>query len=115
MNNLNTIKERFMKDPLQVRLGGIAANLARVYSFSKNPLNKTAVENLLDESKYFIEWTANDSDTVIKEFLVHLQIQIALWQLNYSNIWDNDLKKLELSNASKEYSNKILELSGLIN
>jgi hypothetical protein len=114
MTNTASIKERYLKDSVRIRLGGIAANLARVHSFSKNPLHKEAVENLLDESKYFIEWTANEAESDMKELLINLQITIALWQLNYNDIWSNDLRKKELARDSKEYSNQILVLSGLI-
>ena len=36
MKNLEAIQERYLRDPLPVRLGGLAANLARVESFSNH-------------------------------------------------------------------------------
>ncbi|WP_255512379.1 MULTISPECIES: hypothetical protein [unclassified Limnothrix] len=37
MNDFLRRRDRYMRDSLAVRLGGIAANLARVKSFGKNP------------------------------------------------------------------------------
>ena len=80
MQNLGRIRERYLRDDVATRLGGIAANLARVSSFSKSPVNKEAVNGLLDESKYFIEWTAEETGSDTAAELVELQVQIACWQ-----------------------------------
>ena len=37
MKNLDTVRERYLRDPLPVRLGGLAANLSRIASFARNP------------------------------------------------------------------------------
>ena len=57
MNDLTAIRDRYLKDELPVRLGGLAANLARIGSFSKNTGNAEPVGDLVSESKWFIEWT----------------------------------------------------------
>lgn len=62
MKNWNAIKQRYLVDEVPTRLGGIAANLARVKSFSKNIAHSDLVVSLVEESKIFIEWTANDAD-----------------------------------------------------
>ena len=54
-------KERFLRDPVGVILGGMAANLARVKSFAANSANKEAVFDPFEETKFFIEWTAKDA------------------------------------------------------
>lgn len=58
MKDWTVIRERYMKDELPVRLGGLAANLSRIKSFSANENSREAVASLIDESKMFIEWTA---------------------------------------------------------
>ncbi|TXT23563.1 MAG: hypothetical protein FD131_5196 [Rhodocyclaceae bacterium] len=50
------VRQRFLRDPLPIRLGGLAADLARIASFSENPANRHAVASLLEEGKYFAEW-----------------------------------------------------------
>ena len=115
MNNLADRRERYLQDPIPVRLGGLAANLARVKSFSKNIANQEAVFSLFEESKHFIEWTANDTEIETTVELVELQLQIAVWQRHLQKIWNDDESRNEIANASAYWSKKVLEKSGLLN
>jgi len=59
-----------MRDSLSIRIGGIAANLLRIKSFSGHSGHNSAVAKLIDESKFFIEWTAPEADiTVVAELV----------------------------------------------
>lgn len=58
MRKLENLRSRYLNDSISVRLGGLAATLARVASFSKNEGNRDAVLATLQESKWFIEWTS---------------------------------------------------------
>ncbi|CAN5451261.1 hypothetical protein BH20ACI1_BH20ACI1_18280 [soil metagenome] len=114
MNNLTEIKQRYLRDSIPVRLGGLAANLARVKSFSKNSANGQAVFNLFEESKFFIEWTADETEIETKIELVELQLQIALWQRQWQTIWDDETKRNDIAQTSAEWSKKVLKKSGLL-
>ena len=114
MTKLEAKKERYLRDPIPIRLGGLAANLARVKSFSTNPANGDAVYGLFDESKYFIEWLAAETDIDTASALAGFQLQIALWQLNWNQRWDDENTRAEMARASAEWSQKILERSGLL-
>ncbi len=115
MATLQEIKQRYLKDPLPTRLGGLAANLARVNTFSRNEDNQDAVYSLMNESKYFIEWTATEAELEVTAQLVELQIQLAFWQHGLANIWVDKEKRQEVAKQSRQWSDKILELSGLLN
>ncbi len=54
MIDLDHIRNRYRQDPLPFRLGGLAADLARVASFSHNPAHLTAVSSLLWEAAHFV-------------------------------------------------------------
>jgi hypothetical protein len=114
MNNLAEIKERFLRDSLPVRLGGLAANLARVKSFSKNSQNQEAVFNLFEESKHFIEWTAVETETETTVELIEIQLQIAVWQRQWQKIWNNEEFRNKVAQTSANWSKMVLEKSGLI-
>ncbi len=114
MNNLEQRRERFMKDPLPIRLGGLSANLARINSFSKNAANKQAVENLIEESKYFIEWTAVELSAEKAFELVNLQIKLAVLQRDWETQWNNEKMRLEISLQAKDWSKSVLKFSGLL-
>ncbi|MDQ3005178.1 MAG: hypothetical protein M3R47_07315 [Chloroflexota bacterium] len=115
MKDWTQIRERYLRDDLPVRLGGLAANLSRIKSFSANEASHAVVEGLIDESKMFIEWTAAQAEINTAEKLVDLQIQLALWQLQWENIWPNISKRNQVAEQSALWSKQILELSGLLN
>jgi hypothetical protein len=75
MKDWTPIRERYMRDSLPIRLGGLAANLSRIKSFVSREGNREAVESLIDESKYFIEWTAAEAEVSTAAELVELQVQ----------------------------------------
>ena len=115
MSNLAEIKERYLRDSVAVRLGGLAANLARVKSFSRNAENQSAVFDLFEESKHFIEWTAAETEIETATDLIELQIQIAVWQRSWQKIWNDEASRNSVAQESAVWSRKVLEKSGLLN
>jgi hypothetical protein len=114
MRDWTTLRERYVRDDLPTRLGGLAANLARISSFSKNPINRNVVHSLVDESKFFIEWMAADAGAETAAPLVELQVQLALWQLDWDKIWDDPDYRGQVVDQSRAWSDKVLDLSGLL-
>ena len=114
MKDWTQIRERYLRDDLSVRLGGLAANLGRIKSFSANEASQAVVESLIDESKMFIEWTAAQADINTAEKLVDIQIQLALWQLQWKSIWSDESKRNQVAEQSAKWSKQVLELSGLL-
>ena len=114
MTNLEQIKQRYMQDEVAIRLGGISANLARIDSFSRHSANKAAAYYLLDESKYFIEWTAAHTDPDHAAELVELQVSLARWQRHWDAIWDTPVLRSQIAQMARTWSDHILEASGLL-
>ena len=114
MKNQSTIKKRFLRDELPVRLGGLATNLMRIKSFSDNPAHREVVDYLLEESKFFIEWIIPDAELEVQSELLKIQIQLALWHLRWDSIWENPKERLNLANISNVWSKKVLGMSGLL-
>lgn len=104
---------RYLRDALPVRLGGLAANLSRIASFSRHIDNRDAVLGLLDESKHFIEWTAWEASIDTAAQLVELQIQLARWQRNLSQLWPDPEKRQAMGEQAQVWSERVLKLSGL--
>ena len=114
MNDWGIIQERYLQDALDIRLGGIAANLARIKSFSSHDANQEAVASLLEESKFFIEWTAGEADINTAAELVDLQIQLSLWWRALDRIWQDSAQRQQVASTSGKWSQRVLELSGLL-
>lgn len=103
-----------MRNPLPVRLGGLAANLSRIKSFSANENSREAVASLIDESKMFIEWTAAQVEINTAALMVELQVQLALWQIRWEHIWTDPAERKQMAEQSGVWSKQILEMSGLL-
>jgi hypothetical protein len=114
MRDWTPIRERYMRDDLPVRLGGLAANLSRIKSFASREGNREAVESLIDESKYFIEWTAAETEVSTAAELVELQVQLARWQRNWARIWADPVRRSQVAEQSSAWSKRVLEMSGLL-
>ncbi len=115
MSKLEKLRSRYLQDSIAVRLGGLAANLARIASFSKNKGNQEAVLATLQESKWFIEWTAGELSFQEAAELIQLQVQLALWQLQSHQAWHDKSWRSELIAQSQRWSQRVLQISGLIN
>lgn len=114
MNKLEKLRSRYLEDPITVRLGGLAANLSRVSSFSKNDNHLKVVSSISEESKWFIEWIAGDLKIEEIAELVKLQIQMAIWVRQSHNKWNDSNWRSELIDQTKHWSQSILQMSGLL-
>ena len=115
MRDWTAIRERYLRDSLPIRLGGLAANLSRIKSFAAHEASREAVESLIDESKFFIEWTAAQAESHTAAELVGLQIQLARWQRNWGGIWADPIQRRQIADQSSIWSKRVLETSGLLN
>jgi hypothetical protein len=114
MRNWETIRERYLRDSLPIRLGELAANLARIKSFSDHPNHRDVIESLLDESKFFIEWTAPEAEIDLQVELVALQLQLACWQRSWLKIWADPLQRAAVGEQAQIWSERVLKRSGLL-
>jgi hypothetical protein len=114
MKDWTAIRERYLRDDLPVRLGGLAANLSRIKSFAGNENNKALVESLIDESKHFIEWTAPEAEIETAAKLVELQVELARLQFRLDKIWPDMDQRRQISEKSNAWSKEILTASGLL-
>ena len=114
MTDREKLKQRFMRDPLERRLGGLAATLARISSSARNSESPVIVENLLDEAKRLIEWTAADAEAETAAELIQIQRLITLWQKSWESAYKEKSQRILLAAQAKEWSDKTLQSSGLI-
>lgn len=114
MRDYVALRERYLRDGLPIRLGGLAANLARIRSFAAQGGSDDVVESLIDESKWFIEWTAGELGVDRAAELVALQVQLARWQLQWPRIRHNAEARGRVAEDGAVWSQRVLEMSGLL-
>jgi hypothetical protein len=114
MKDWTAKRERYLRESVPNRLGELAANLIRITSFCRNDLNRDAVASLIEESKFFVEWTAIDAEIDQAAELVNLQVQLACWQLGWTNIWADGAKRRMIAEQARGWSDRVLDMSGLL-
>ena len=107
-------RERFLRDPLPVRLVGLASDLARVASSARHESGAESVAAMLEESQYYIEWTAAEAEPEIAAELVDIQLMIGLWRKAWSEAQHNRTQRTLLSVQAKKWSDQILGYSGFM-
>ena len=114
MKNKEKFHERFLRDPIPRRLGGLSATLGRISSSAREASDPRQVAILLDEAKYLIEWTAADVDPEIAADLVAMQRLIVLWQKAWAKTEPTREQRTLLATRAKQWSDQTLEFSGLV-
>lgn len=113
MSDWAVIRERYLRDALPVRLGGLAANLARIKSFSARPEHEHVVSRLVRESALFIEWTAREAPAAQLYDLAELQRELVRWHFDWARIWADADERASVARRSADWSRRILDMSGL--
>jgi hypothetical protein len=68
---------------------------------------------LLEEARYFIEWTAADAEPEIAAELVSMQRLITLWLSAWDTTSQYKEQRTLLSVQAKHWSDRALDFSGL--
>lgn len=114
MKNIISVKERYLREPLNRRIGHLASNLARLSVFLENPKNRKATEDILEESKFFIEWTASEAQSEMQAMLSEIQSKLALWQRHLLQQKENSDEIEESRKLAKSWSTHLIEISELL-
>ena len=111
MKNKERIRQRYLKDPLPIRLAGLAADLSRVASSARRASGGEATLAMLEESQYFIEWTAAEVAPEVGEELVNLQLMLALWRRAWPEVEGSHTQRTLLAVQAKQWSDRVLQLA----
>jgi hypothetical protein len=114
MKNLEQRRSRYLQDALPIRLGGWAANLLRLASFSKHHGSRQVVADIFLESRWFIEWTALELEIFQAAELVELQVKLALWDFESRQKWNDENWRNALVSKATQWSQHVLEMPGLL-
>ena len=105
------IRQRLLRDPLPNQLGALAADLARIASFSDNPANHNVVASVLEEAKHFAEWIAPQAPPETQSVLADIQQALAVWERGWLRGQPVPTMRADAERKSEE----LLALAGLTN
>ena len=108
MTPIRSLKERFDRDPLPVRWGGIASDLLRLSSMAHDGTSDfKTFQDVLNETKLFTEWLAPQVGFKQQETILSLQRELSGISSGFSNDRSVEAK-------ARAWSNKVLKISGLV-
>jgi hypothetical protein len=113
MNDREKTRQRFLRDSLPRRLGGLAATFGRISSSARKTSDPTVVADLLDEARRMIEWTAGETEPEAAAELVRIQTLLSIWQKAWGTASQEPGQRLLLSLLAKDWSDKAVDFSGL--
>lgn len=114
MINEEKLRLRFMRDPLEKRIGNLAATLGRISSSARDSNTPSTVVDLLDEAKHLIEWTSAEAESETAAEFVQIQRLIILWQKSWEVAFTQKSQRILLATQAKEWSENVLQRSGLL-
>lgn len=112
--NYEQRREKYLRQPMPRRLGNLASNLNRIATYSNGSFSKDNIYELIRESQYFGEWTAENASLELTQQIVEMQRQLARWKLHWNAIWENESRKTQMQKQAKLWSDKMIEHSGLL-
>jgi len=108
VKNRERVRERYLQDTLPVRLVGLAAGLGRVASSARRATGAEAVAAMLEESQYFIEWTAAEAPVEVAAELVNMQVMLALWRRAWPEAQHSPIQRSLLAVQAKQWADQVM-------
>ncbi|OYD99849.1 hypothetical protein [Nostoc sp. 'Peltigera membranacea cyanobiont' 232] len=105
----------FMQDDVTTRLRRLVTHLSQIQSLWTQGSSEDLILALVDESRYFIEWTvpdmvkADDIDRACE--LVDLVRLLTRWLFHWDNIWTDAEQKQSASQEISYWLQRVSEIS----
>jgi hypothetical protein len=113
VNDLESVRQRLMREEPRRRLGHLAADLLRIANFIESGSAEDA-KPIIRESKWFAEWIAPEADLETQQLLVTAQIFLALKEVQWP-FWIQDKQAIHSTASTvRNWSQEFLNRSGLL-
>jgi hypothetical protein len=106
----------FIQDDVPTRLHHLAAHLSQIQSLWTQASSPDLIMALVNESRYFIEWTvpdmvkADDIDRAAE--LVDLIRLLTRWLFHWDNFWSDAEQRQSAARQTQDWLRRVLEISG---
>ncbi len=109
------LRDRYLRDDWPRRLGNLASTLARIATATGNPNTLATVPPSLRESMLMIEWNLGRAPSEILIELAPMQAELRSWWRGWEAVTPSPALRTLLSRRARQMSDRVLELSGLLN
>jgi len=69
---------------------------------------------MLEESRYYIEWTASETEPEVAAELVDIQLMLGLWRKAWPEVQHHRTQRTILSVQAKKWSDQVINYSGIL-
>jgi len=108
------LQERYVRDEWPVRLGNLASTLGRSATAISNPQSAATARHSLRESMWLIEWNLHGTPAEVLSELAPMQAELGLWWRGWDAVASSAALRRLLARRAREMSDRVLELSGLL-
>lgn len=106
----------FIQDNVPTRLHHLAAHLSQIQSLWTQASSPDLIMALVNESRYFIEWTVPDmakADDIDRAGeLVDLIRLLTRWLFHWDNFWSDAEQRQSAARQTQDWLRRVLEISG---
>ena len=111
--NWEILKMRYLQTSRASLMDSLSLNLARLQSLSSSGGDSVIAHHLVRESQYFIEWTVSginlETDMALATELLTLQRQLSQWKLRWSELWESEPSRQQVSATAQTWSEQLQE------
>ena len=108
------LKDLHTRDPISIQLGNLASSVKRLGYLIHTQRPENTVRQLLVECRSCAGWTSPNADSAAQGALTSLQIDLANWERGFEDGKTEEPWRIEVNAACEQWSQKLLELSGLL-
>ena len=114
MKEREKLREHFVSHPVSVRLLSLVNHLARVESQADDPAQSEAVQKVIRESMFFIEYIVPDVELNLQVELFELQRLLARWYHHWAEIEADEAQRKAVAEQAGEWSQRARQAAELL-
>lgn len=113
MKDYAPLLERYRRQPLPVRLGNLASNMARIRTMALDERTVADGATVVEESRHFADTLIADTEPAVGEELLRLRDLLDHWLAAWPGLVHVGEGRTEITEAAARWSNLLIDRSGL--
>lgn len=113
MKDYAQLLERYRRQPLPMRLGNLASNLARIRTMALDERTVAEGAKVVEESRHFADTLIADTNPFLSGEMVNLRDLLDEWLAAWPRLVQPGEKLTEITAAAAQWSALLIERSGL--
>jgi hypothetical protein len=108
------LRRRFLEDDVPHRMGNLSSTLSRLSDTMIFNRPTESVLAVLDDGQRFVRWTLGDVTDSARLELDRLSLDLKYWRGSWPSVVGEPGEVAKLAGEAKAWSDRVLELSGLL-